>query len=283
MGLHRTALWLPEASEAGKHPDAQGAWEGGLPGRARRGCEFSSLLVVHCCHRGFNTEQLKWSRTSLGDVFVDYMFFKKGRIIISRAHVNLCSGGHSSGEVFGFASICVLDTSPVSLPFSLSSEKKIDWEWAAQSVHWGRWWSGCHDPPSSTQKTWRASMTWTLTLTMAGQVGGGVCRRALDWRFSRRGLHSCFCFLPGLAVPATQCLRELMGAEGSRQPWAWEILADPYQQLFPHAATLSVLVFRLTLRGRKSVCNKRVKTGGWRAPHSALSLHFSKFQHSAFS
>ena len=118
--------------------------------------------------------------------------------------MNLCSEGCSFGEVFGFASICVFDTSPASLPFSLSSEKKIDWEWAARSVHWGRWWSGCHDPPSSMQKTWRASMTWTLTPTMAGQVGGGICLWALDWRFSRRGLHSCFCFLPRLAVPVTE-------------------------------------------------------------------------------
>lgn len=198
--------------------------------------------------------------------------------------MNLCSGGRSFGEVFGFASICVLDTSPASLPFSLSSEKKIDWEWAARSVHWGRWWSGCHDPPSSTQKTWRASMTWTPTPMMAGQVGGGICLWALDWRFSRQGLHSCFCFLPRLAVPVTQSLQGPLRARGSRQPWA---LRDPrwypYQQLLPHAATLSVLVFHLTLGGRKSFCNERVKTGVWWAPHSALSLHFSKFQHSAFS
>lgn len=104
--------------------------------------------------------------------------------------MNLCSVGFSFGKVFGFASVCILDTSPASLPFSLSSEKKTGWEWLARSVHWGSWWNGRRGPPSSTRRTCGALTTWTPMLMTAGQVGGGVCWWAHSWGFRRGGLRS---------------------------------------------------------------------------------------------
>lgn len=176
MGLHRKLLWLLETSEARNQPHSPGC-VGGLASGAgwEEGLWVQVLVAVYCCHHRFNTEHLKLQKEAelLLRMYLLILCSLRGVDYNYQGQVwTFAVGGHNFGEVFGFASICVLDTSSASLPFSLSSEKKIDWEWAAQSVHWGHWWSGCHDPPSSTQKTWRASMTWTPMPMMDGQVGG---------------------------------------------------------------------------------------------------------------
>ena len=225
------------------------------------------------------------------------MFFKRGGIIISRARVYLCSGEDIVLEKYLglLPSVYLTPTSSASLPFSLSSEKKIDWEWAAQSVHWGHWWSGCHDPPSSTQKTWRASTTWTPTPMMDGQVGGAFAS-GLSADGSAGGDHtlvSASC--QGWQLLWHRVYRDSWGQGAADSLGPWEILAGTLASSCfltqPHCLCLGLSsyswrekdFFFFNLFFIKNFCSKRVKPGVWWAPHSALSLHFSKFQHSALS
>lgn len=132
---------------------------------------FWHVLVAAALPLGVGAEQCGYSR-SLGFWVVPSLRcvpFQRRCFHIKCTH-RPCSSGLNFLKAFGFASICVVDVSPVSLTF-LSSEKTAGWACPARPARSGSWWSGRHGPPSSTRRTLRAWMTWTPMPTMAGQVG----------------------------------------------------------------------------------------------------------------